>query len=157
MIYLVEFKTEINSLTYDQFKTYIEACQLGWHSLIYYYFNKAISNSNWRKFVYGLYYIHNIAPGILGLSDPLKFEEFIQKSRGVGINEYLEMLKGQIRFETTPEVKFIFFLAPSSSDGLLKSFVGLNSNMENYYEELITLFDFAESVDDQLKQLLRSI
>lgn len=155
-IYLVEFKTEINSLTKSQFETYLEACQRGWFLLINYYFKKSINNSNWRKFAYGLNYMHEKVPSILGLNDPLKFQEFTQKKRGTGVNLYLEKLKGEIKIQKEPEVKFIY-LAPAESEKKLKSFAGSIENSEIFYEGLIALSDFGESTDADLKNLLQSI
>lgn len=155
-IYLVEFKTEVNSLTFAQFKTYMEACQQGWLSLVNYYFKKAINNNNWRKFAFGLDYIHDKAPGILGLNGPLRFQEFIKKNRGFGVHVYLEKLKSEIRIQKEPDLKFIY-LAPAKSEMKLNSFADSIENSELFYEGLISLFDFAESTDGDLKKLLQNI
>jgi hypothetical protein len=155
-IYLVEFKTEVNSLTLAQFKTYMEACQRGWLSLVNYYFKKAINNSNWRKFAFGLDYIHENAPGILGLNGELRFQEFIEKNRGFGVHDYLEKLKSEIIIQKEPDLKFIY-LAPAKSEMKLNSFADSIENNEQYYEGLISLSDFAESTDSDLKKLLQDI
>ena len=155
-IWLVEFKTEINSLTKEQFINYFEACNRGWASLVQYYFVKAIDNTNWRKFSEGLEYMNKLAPGILGFDGELKLGDFIEKERGFGVNKYLKDIKGQIKFQTEPRVRFIY-LAPAKSLKQLNLYASQINDSKNCYAGLISLAEFSENVDEKLKQVLLDI
>ncbi|MBL0200354.1 MAG: hypothetical protein IPP81_09290 [Chitinophagaceae bacterium] len=155
-IYLVEFKTEINSLTKEQFNTYFEACSRGWASLVQYYFSKAIHNTNWRKFLEGLEYMNNLVSGILGFDGELSLRGFIEKERGFGVNKYLKDIKGQIKFQIEPRVRFVY-LAPAESLKQLNLFATEINDSNNCYAGLISLAEFSETVDEKLKEVLLEI
>jgi len=153
IIYLVEFKTDINSIKPTQFQSYINNCTGSnpWETLLKYYYSKGINNSNWRKFASGLNLIENKAKELLGQHRPLNLTKYTASKRGNGINRHLTDLKNTTKFNEQFKVKFIY-LAPTASKAILEGY-----SSSEFYKGLITLKEFAEFADESLKKLLIQI
>jgi len=152
-IYLVEFKTDINSIKPSQFQTYTNNCSADkpWETLLNYYYEKAIKNSNWRKFVSGLNLIENKAKELLGQNRLLELTKYSESKKGNGVNAHLMDLQKTTKFKEQFKVKF-FYLAPTASKSILESYNG-----SEFYKGLITLREFAAFADENLKKLLIQI
>lgn len=156
-VYLVEFKTEVNSLKESQFNNYYLNCTIGWKELLIYYFDKAIGNQkNWKKFANGLIHLEKTAPELLGLNKKLEIGKFLHNKSGVGIHQKLEEIKLSIHFSKEPVVKFIYLL-PESGKEKLESYTSNNNDYTNFYIGYYTLKEFAVYSGEPLKTFLNSI
>lgn len=152
-VYLVELKTDINSIHDKQFKTYLFNCEQGWEKLIDYYFLKATGKS-WKKFVSGLIYLEEKAPELISDSVKMDFSMFLSKGRGV--TEYLKELRSLIKFIDKPKIRFLY-IAPKSTLEKLNEYSKKNKNSEQFYIGLITLEEFSRFTEKPLNTLLESI
>jgi hypothetical protein len=152
-VYLVELKTDKNSIHEPQFKTYLFNCEQGWEKLIDYYFIKAIGKS-WKKFVSGLIYLEEKAPELISDSVKMDFSNFKNKSRGV--TEYLKELRSLIQFINKPKIQFLY-IAPKDARKKLNDYNKKNKESENFYIGLITLEEFSKFTEEPLNTLLESI
>jgi hypothetical protein len=160
-IYLVEFKTDISSIDFDQFSTYVKNCEKGWNSLWNYMFDKVVhtdkeTNSNWKKFCEAMHHIHSIDKKITGLAEEVNFRKFNESKRGVGVKNFLLEHKSKIAFEKGFITNF-FYLAPTSSKAELDRLCSKIPNASTYYKGIVTLSEFAEECDEPLKSFLKEI
>ena len=149
VIYFVELKTDIKSITEKQFTSYYQNCEAGWQSLIENYIFKS-SGASWRKFAQGLKYLET-SDGLLQLKSKLDLDQYIDSDKGRGVTKYLKSLLPE-----SNKVNHIYFvyLAPQGAQEKLETFVTNNPQSKPYYKRLISLSEFAENTNEHLKNLL---
>lgn len=154
-IYFVELKTDARSVSLDQYEAYILNCKEGWPDIINEYLQKTVNAAEnqgpWRKYCYGLQYLHIKAPELTGILGEIKLDYFLTKERGNGVTRYLKNLK--LNHENSFNLKLLY-LAPNAIKNRLKA-----SKMETnrHFAGIVSLSEFSNHVDNQLAELLRFI
>jgi len=154
-IFLVEFKTDENSIDPNQFDSYILNCKEGWPQLFTDYFNKTLhaaeNKGPWRKFCYGLDFFYKQAKELTGVSEAFDLQRFYSKPRGNGVTNYLKRIK--LNFSDNYNLKLIY-LAP---ERCIKKIKSDSPFAKEYYHSCISLSEIAEYVENPLGLILKDI
>lgn len=149
VILFVELKTDIKSITENQFVAYYKNCEAGWQKLIENYIFKS-SGASWRKFAQGLKYLET-SEGLLKLENKLDVDKYIESNKGRGISKYLKSLVPE-----SDKLNHIYFLylAPQGAEKRLNEFSDKYKENSSCFKGLISLSEFGESTNEHLKKLL---
>jgi len=141
--FFLEFKTDSISVNKKQFDYYYNKCAERWAKRLHYYVTKAKGGTHQKKFAYGLKFLKEQAPDLVGCEAYDPPAEML-RPKVVGINKYFQGLC----FNPPKDIELTFkYLAPTASkDKIGKIRSEITPGLHTYYSGFIDLADFGRFV-----------